>query len=37
MRILDDQTVDELLHAETREELLEILIAREEQVVAVMK
>ena len=34
MRIVDDPTVDLLLHAETREELLETLIAREEKVVA---
>ena len=37
MRILDDNTIDRLLHVETREELLEHLIAREEMVVAVTK
>lgn len=32
MRILDDDTVGRVLEAETREELLEVLIAREEKV-----
>ena len=34
MRVLDGNAIDRLLHAETREELLEILIASEEEVLA---
>jgi len=37
MRILSDETVDQLYEAETREELLEILIVREQQIVAQVK
>ncbi len=37
MRILDDGTIDLLLQAETREKLLEILIAKEKQVISQTK
>jgi PTS system nitrogen regulatory IIA component len=34
MRLLDQQTIERILHADTREELLEVLIEKEKRVVA---
>ncbi len=34
MRLLDEQTIEQILHADTREELLEVLMEKEKRVVA---
>ena len=34
MRLLDEQTIERILHADTREELLEVLMEKEKRVVA---